>query len=247
MHSVSRSTEPDYWEQLKAKYLRWQDIGSQERVQIRDSLVEDFGPICAYCERPCSSPTSAHDSPDEETIDHFRPRSRFPHLSFDWLNLIYACHRCNQRKSNHWPGYDDKSVNQALLGLYPGRYTAPQEYVDPNWAVGKKHVREYFTFNVGTGEMAPAEELDALEWSMAIRTIRDIDLNGYSDESPRENSPAHLRNRRLNHLNFLVNQLIGIEDIAAQISIVHQFTMPDKPFSSFIAAWVNERFGPMPH
>ncbi len=246
MHSVPRSPQPDYWEQLKAEYQRWEDLEGLERVQIRDSLVEDFGPICAYCERPCSSPTSAHDSPDEETIDHFRPRSRFPHLSFDWLNLIYACHRCNQRKCNQWPGYDDESVNQALVGLFPGRYTPPQEYVDPNWAVGKKHVREYFEFNVDTGEVTPAVELEALEWSMAFRNIRDIDLNDYSDESPGENEPTHFWNRRLRQLNLLANQLIGIEDIAAQISIVRQFTMPDKPFSSFIAAWVNERLGPMP-
>ncbi len=246
MHSVPRSPEPDYWEQLKAEHQRWEDLRSQERVLIRDSLVEDFGPICAYCECPCGPPTPTHDNPDEETIDHFRPRARFSHLSFDWLNLVYCCYRCNQRKDSQWPGYDDESVNLTLVGSYPGWYAPPQDYVNPNWAVGEKHVREYFAFNVTTGEMTPAEELDAFEWSMAFRTIRDIDLNDYSDKSPGENSPTHLWNRRRNHLNFLASQLNQIDDISAQISIVRQFTMPDKPYSSFIAAWVDERFGPMP-
>ena len=132
MHSVSRSPEPDYWAQLKANNQRWEDLEGPERVQIRDSLVEDFGPVCAYCERPCVSPTPTHDSPDEETVDHFRPRSLFHHLSFDWFNLIYACHRCNQSKNNQWPGNDDESVNQALVSLFPGRYTPPHEYVNPN-------------------------------------------------------------------------------------------------------------------
>ena len=107
-------------------------------------------------------------------------------------------------------------------------------------------MREYFAFNVNTGEMTPAVELGTFEWSMALRTIRDIDLNDFSDESPGENSPAHLGNRRRNHLNFLTNQLNQIDDISAQISIVRQFTMPDKPYSSFIAAWVDERFGSLP-
>ena len=246
MHSVPRSTEPDYWEQLKAERQHWEEVRSQERVLIRDSLVEDFGPICAYCERPCGSPTPTHDSPHEETIDHFRPRSRFPHLSFDWLNLVYCCYRCNQRKDNQWPGYDDESVNLALAGFYPGKYTPPREYVNPNWTEGQRQVREYFAFNVETGEMSPAERLDATEWSMALRTILDIDLNDSYGNSPGESEPTHLWNRRLTHLNLLANQLIEIDDLAAQISIVRQFMAVDKPFSGFIAAWVDERFGTLP-
>lgn len=246
MHSVPRSPEPDYWERMKAKHQSWEDLQSRERALIRDSLVEDFGPICAYCERPCGPPTSTHDGPDEETVDHFRPRSRFPHLSFDWLNLIYACYRCNQSKRNQWPGYDDETVDQALVALYPGRYTPPQEYVNPNWTVGQRQVAEYFAYNVETGEMAPADALDAIEWSVALRTIRDIDLNDFSDKSPGENDPNHLWNLRKAQVNLLASQLRRVDDIAAQISIVRQFTMPDKPYSSFVAAWVDERFGPVP-
>ena len=246
MHPVQRSPEPDFWPELQATFLRWDDLGSGERRQIRDALAGDFGPICAYCERPCHSQSRLGAPSDAETIDHFRPRNRFPTLYLEWLNLVYACDRCNQRKGNQWPSFDDSEINQRLSALYSGRYVPPAEYVNPNWTVGQRPVREYFAFDVNTGAITPAEGLDATEWSMALRTILDIDLNDSSGNSPGENEPAHLWNRRLNHLNLLANQLVGMDDLAAQISIVRQFTMVDKPYSGFISAWVQARFGRLP-
>ena len=246
MHSVPRSTEPDYWEQLKAERQHWEEVRSQERVLIRDSLVGDFGPICAYCERPCHSQGRPGSPSDAETIDHFRPRSLFPGLCLEWLNLVYACYRCNQRKGNQWPGFDDAEINRRLTAHYTGKYVTPAEYVNPNWTISEKPVREYFAFDVNTGAISPAEGLDATEWSMALRTILDIDLNDSYGNSPGESEPTHLWNRRLTHLNLLANQLIEIDDLAAQISIVRQFMAVDKPFSGFIAAWVDERFGTLP-
>lgn len=246
MHSVERSPEPDFWPELQSTFHHWDDLGSGERQQIRDALAGDFGPICAYCERPCHSQGRPGAASDAETIDHFRPRNRFSGRYLEWLNLIYACHRCNQRKGNQWPGFGDTEINQRLTDRYPAQYVAPAEYVNPNWTIGEKPVREYFGFDVNTGAIVPAQGLDATEWSIALRTILDIDLNDNADNAPSENDLNHLRNRRKTQLNWLANQLIGINDIAAQISIVRQFTMPDKPFSSFVAAWVEERFGTLP-
>jgi len=33
-----------------------------------------------------------------ETIEHFRPKSRFPRLSYVWTNLFYCCNYCNGNK-----------------------------------------------------------------------------------------------------------------------------------------------------
>lgn len=246
MHSVERSPEPDFWPEFEATFHKWDDLGRPHRSQIRDALSRDFGPICAYCERPCHSQGRPGAPSDAETIDHFRPRNHFPGLYLEWLNLVYACDRCNQRKGNRWPGFGDEVINQQLTLRHAGQYVAPEEFVNPNWTAGQRPVREYFGFDSRTGAISPADGLDANEWSMALRTILDIDLNDSSGNSPGENEPTHLRNRRLNHLNLLANQLIRIDDIAAQISIVRQFTMPDKPYSSFVAAWVDEQFGLMP-
>ena len=244
MHSVPRSVEPGFWRGLTADLVDWGALGSRERQQIRDGLARDFGPICAYCERACSRPTAAGSSPNEETIDHFRPRNRFPALTFDWNNLVYACYRCNQRKGGQWPGYDDDVVNQFLAAGYPGRYMPPAEYVSPNAEAGWRPAQDFFTYNFDTGEMLPSSQLDSAEWSKALRTIRDIDLNDNADDSPSENDPGHLWNRRLYQLNLLISQLLQENDATAIIGIAQQFTLPDKPFSGFISAYIDYLVGP---
>ena len=115
---------------------------------------------------------------------------------------------------------------------------APAEYVNPNAAVDRRPAQEFFAFDVNTGEMLPAAELDSLEWSIAIRTIRDIDLNDNAVNAPGENDPSHLWNRRLAQLHFLVSQLLRMDDAEAQIGLIRQFALPDKPFSGFVAAYL---------
>ncbi len=138
MHSVQRSPEPGFFEELRAAYSRWKDLDGASRIHIRNALAQDFGPICVYCERPCQPKqprTQTEDEetshrPNDETIDHFRPRSRFPHLWLDWLNLVYACHRCNQLKGDSWPGCDATFIHQ-LLTAENSRYTPASEYGSP--------------------------------------------------------------------------------------------------------------------
>ena len=90
MHEVQRSPEPGFFDDLRARYAGWNDMDGSDRRLIREALAQDFGHICAYCQQPCSPPSSPSAdedkdcnpvrpgrSTDEETIDHFRPRSRF--------------------------------------------------------------------------------------------------------------------------------------------------------------------------
>lgn len=166
-------------------HTEWDALEPSDRPRIRRALERDFGQICAYCEQLCQLPTRSGESANDATIDHFRPRRRFPDLWLDWLNLIHACHRCNQAKGGSWPGYDDAEINNRLTALNP-RYTPVSEYVSPNAVNSRRPAREFFGFDVVTGEIAPAEQLDPVEWSMARRTIRDIDLN---DSELGENDP----------------------------------------------------------
>ena len=89
MHSVERSAEPDFFEELRVAYNQWDELDGGDRNRIRAALVQDFGTICAYCEQSCQSPT-LYEDPNEESTDHFRPRSRFSNLWLNWLNLVYA-------------------------------------------------------------------------------------------------------------------------------------------------------------
>ena len=238
MHSVERSPEPDFLGWLRAEYSQWDNLDGGDRQRIRDALVRDFGTICAYCERPCQGVSGTNDDPGEETIDHFRPRNRFPERWLDWLNLMYACRRCNQAKGGSWPGFDDDLVNR-MLTAEDSRYTPVPEYVNPNTVDGQRPAGDFFIFNVETGEALPSAQLDTMEWSIARRTIRDIDLN---DSKLGENDLGHLWNLRVRQRRLLARWLDTLDDFDEKVNIMLEFMLPDKPFSSFIAAYVKGRF-----
>lgn len=58
--------------------------------QVKDTLVSMFSDKCAYCESIISGVTTGH-------IEHFRPKSRFPFLTFEWTNLLLSCPKCNDK------------------------------------------------------------------------------------------------------------------------------------------------------
>ena len=200
-------------------------------------MARDFGEVCGYCEQPCEE-TVGTGALNAATIDHFRPRSWFPHMQFDWSNLIYACYRCNQSKGNSWPGYDDSLINQTLSAMYR-RYTSPSEYVSPNVSPGGRLAQRFFDFDVDTGEIFPTDDLDDLEWSVARRTIRDIDLN---DSELGENDPSHLMYQRRDELDQLIQRLSGLQDPEEQVVAIRSVTLPGQPFSTFMRAYLTSRF-----
>lgn len=232
MHSVERSPEPNFLARMRTEKTTWDDLDTSDRVLIRGALARDFERTCAYCERDLDLSTG------QATIEHFRPRSRFPDMAFDWLNLIYACRRCNDAKGNSWPGFDDQDVDTGLKAMYP-RYSQVSEYVSPNSEAGRLPAQEYFSYDVETGEILPAERLGDEEWSMACRTIVDIDLN---DEKLGEYDPDHLWNRRKRRLRLLIERLNAVQDPFRKIRLAREFMMPDKPYSSFVAAYFKHHF-----
>lgn len=58
--------------------------------QVKDTLVSMFSDKCAYCEAIISGVTTGH-------IEHFRPKSRFTSLTFEWTNLLLSCPSCNNK------------------------------------------------------------------------------------------------------------------------------------------------------
>lgn len=59
-------------------------------TQVKDALVSMFSDKCAYCESIISGVTTGH-------IEHFRPKSRFLSLTFEWSNLLLSCPKCNDK------------------------------------------------------------------------------------------------------------------------------------------------------
>lgn len=238
MHTVPRSPEPDFFPSLRGMYSQWDDLSPAHRRQIRLALADDFQLVCGYCERPCQEPPHRTGDSREGTTDHFRPRSLCPGLSLDWLNLVYACYRCNQTKKDSWPGYGDQSVNDGLAAE-DSRYLPPNEYVNPSATQDQREAREYFDYDTETGKINSSERLDNAEWSKARRTIFDIDLN---DQDLSENDEGHLWNRRIRQRDLLLRNLNAVDDFDTRVNIFFEFMGPDKPFSGFIFAYVRKRF-----
>ena len=86
--------------------------------------------------------------------------------------------------------------------------------------------------------MGAADGLSDAEWSKAIRTIADLDLN--SDYEAVGDRLPYLRRERL---DFIVTRLGNpTEDIGQKVAILHEMTRPGQPFSGFLLAYARERF-----
>ena len=227
MHSIQRSPEPDFLAGLRTLRSEYEQLEDGERRRVRGELARDFNRICAYCERECVEPTR-RERDNEESIDHFQPRQRFPEAWLDWLNLMYSCRRCNQSKGSKWPTDGDYD-NRRLASI--ARYQPVTEYVCPNQSDTQPRCETLFEFDLATGEIGPANGVDDFHWSLAFRTIVDIDLN--SIRHGQQNLPE-LRQRQIELVEITLRQ---VDDPSLEAAIVAGFSQRSRPFSSFVLTY----------
>ena len=114
-------------------------------------LRERFNEKCGYCERRFEPVGEFSPS-----VDHFRPRSRFPQLVYQWENWVSSCQRCNFAKADQWPD----------IG-----------YVDPCAVDLLERPEEHFDYVPLTGEIVAKLGLPHNASDKARSTIDDIGLN----------------------------------------------------------------------
>ena len=174
----------------------WNDLAGcltprakQDYIALCEHLRYVFGGLCAYCERLVKG-VSGQIGP----VDHFRPRNPTsgPHqsvfgadLTFELLNLMFACPECQDSKSNKWPGtlepgaeaQIDSQLTQAAAdnnwSFTP--VSAEEGYVNPNLNTGAP-AQDYFEYNESDCSISPAQNVSNKERSKALRTIHDIAL-----------------------------------------------------------------------
>ena len=64
--------------------------------QAKKALAEMCHQKCAYCE-------TRLDAMAEAAVEHFKPKSLFPSLVYEWANYFLGCFGCNGAKSDKWP------------------------------------------------------------------------------------------------------------------------------------------------
>ena len=91
-------------------------------------------------------------------MDHFRPKSVFPELTYEWDNWLLACTPCNRAKGDKWPSAG---------------------YVNPCADSPPDHPESYFTYDTVTGEIIPRAGLSSPMRECANRMIADLKLNDH--------------------------------------------------------------------
>lgn len=104
--------------------------------KLRNSLLEEQGYICCYCEKELKS--------NDRHIEHFKPKDKFPELQLEYDNLICSCQvnlqngaplHCGNSKGN---SFDERFLISPL---------------DPNCESKFKYTHD--------GQILPADEDDA--------------------------------------------------------------------------------------
>lgn len=113
---------------------------------IRQSLLAMTQSHCAFCDEIVGTSS-------RETVEHFRPKSQFPQLAYDWGSLFPCCDVCQAQK-----------LEKFAEGLLK-----PDE---DEFAFSR-----YFVVNYKTGEMAPSPQAEADARERAAITIQLYGLN----------------------------------------------------------------------
>lgn len=66
--------------------------------KYKPTLRLEYEGKCIYCRFP-----DTVKGYDNFGVEHYRPKSLFPHLRTEYSNLFYCCNTCNRRKGNDWP------------------------------------------------------------------------------------------------------------------------------------------------
>ncbi len=107
-------------------------LSKYRHKEIQSVLSSMFHGKCAYCESHIGHISFAH-------IEHYRPKSKFPDLAFDWDNLLLACGMCNSTgyKGDEFPESDDGGpiINPCQ--------EEPEDHFDFKYDVGTKIASVY--------------------------------------------------------------------------------------------------------
>lgn len=157
MHFVPRVGVPLSLRHIKRRYTqRWVDFYSHGRgkkpsdrkwTNYLSELRRCFHNLCGYCEATCRG-----------EVDHFRPKSKAPHLVYAWDNWVFACHDCNHMKGEKWPNFG---------------------YIDPCAVKPSQRPEAFFQFDLNLCEIVPMPTLKDRHKARAAQMIEDLDLNAY--------------------------------------------------------------------
>ncbi len=145
--------------QQNPKYLfRWPQRDCYQAV--RNQLLAMTQAHCAFCDGLLGTESC-------ETVEHFRPKSRFTDLAYQWDNLFPCCNRCQSQKREQF--------EDGLLKLDEADYS----------------FNSYFMVNYKTGEIEPSPHATSPMQERAKVTLNIYGLNLSPRNSARKRELEH--------------------------------------------------------
>ncbi len=123
-----------------------------------------------------------------ETIEHFRPKSKFPEQAYSWANLYYCCDACQNAKREQW---DDQLLHADAADYEFSRY---------------------FDFDFTTGAIRPNPLATEAEQQRAAVTVK---LYGLDLPSRRRNRLDEARRYDRSKPGELLDELWAYRDFLA--------------------------------
>lgn len=127
MRKISKNKEPNAWLQ----YRLTSDATYQSTPELRQSLLEEQGYLCAYCMRRI--PGKDSNSNEDSRIDHILSRSNNPDLSLSYSNMVICCpgainsnFHCDKSKGENnisFDLFDDNFINTISYKTRTGEIT----------------------------------------------------------------------------------------------------------------------------
>lgn len=102
MIQMKRNPEPHLLGKNKKKWTKHY-VNSRKfswhnnQEELLELLKKQSLSHCAFCERAMSPAGDA-----DEEIEHFRPKSTFLELAYEWTNLFPICPGCNKKKGDRF-------------------------------------------------------------------------------------------------------------------------------------------------
>lgn len=134
----------------------WRTVSDDDKDSIWEHLDRMQYGLCAYCEREI--PAANH---NRRHIEHFKPRSKYPKDTFEWVNLFGACN-----DDNFCARFKDSSKCPAY---------ATEDLIKPD----ADSPREFLTF-LPNGEAIPKKQISTDHHKRAQQTIDVLRLNHHT-------------------------------------------------------------------
>ncbi|MEY8215042.1 MAG: retron system putative HNH endonuclease [Colwellia sp.] len=190
---------------------RWGNYQTKPKKNLRIKIISEQSGLCAYSE------VNLNDHGYESHIDHVKPKSKYPHLTFEYSNIVISALTTNQIKSLGYKRHDIFGGESKLREYDPALFIS----------CTCSDCSDYFVY-LNNGEIIPNPKLSTIRTRKAEYTIKTLNLN----------SPILIGKREvfLENLKSLIIMNKGDKNKLNKLKDLHTKIIPSIEAKSFPSA-----------